>query len=381
MKVGYAALAAALAAGVLAIAEPGGGTTAQPEAPKKPEAAAGNPNKAEPGLEAQGWKAYETNYTPCLKDFPIHTFHGTAATLKNVGDKQVLALPMKGKDGVLARGEEFAVEVDANGDGNFSKDERYKSNGSACVVNICYEDGTIAPYAVRFIKGGGASWGWQRSGYWMAMVNKVPVAILDNNNNGIYDENGEDAVSVGLNGYATPLSAVINVGGTLQQLKVEANGKKIWVKEFEGEVGKLDALSGHKSLGKLASAVFQNGQTWIDATSGKEKAMAVPTGSWELLGGAVMSATQSAMMRKGNMEPVTVAKDETAKVDWGMGLKIDFDFDVNGGTVNIQVESVHVYGQKGEEYHTFTPPAFTPVVTVVNAKTNKPAQKGKMALC
>jgi hypothetical protein len=380
MKVGFAALAAALTASVLALAEPGGGTSAQPETPK-PETPAGNPNQAEPGLEDQGWKAYETTYTPCLKEFPLHTFHGGSALVTTRGDKQFLALPMKGKDGVAARAEEFAIEVDANGDGAFTKDERHKSDGSAAVLTLVYEDGTTAPYAVRFLQGRGASWGWQRSGYWSAVVNKVPVAILDNNNNGSYDENGADAVSVGLNGYATPLSAVVNVGGTLFQLKVAANGRKFWLKPYEGETGKLDALSGHKSLGKLTSAVFQNGQTWIDATSGKEKSVLVPTGSWELLGGAVMSATQSALMGKGTMAPVPVAKDEVARVDWGMSLKIDFDFDVNGGTVNILVTSVHVYGKMGEEYHTFTPPAFTPVVTVVNVKTNKQAQKGKMALC
>ncbi|MBI2920437.1 MAG: hypothetical protein HYY18_05075 [Planctomycetes bacterium] len=375
MRVGVATLAFALAAS-LAFAE-GGGTVAKPDKPK-PEPQ-GNPNRAEPGLEDQGWKAYETTYVPVLKDWNIKTFHGGYAAVTSKDGGQIMALPVKGKPGVSVKAEEFAIEVDGNGDGKY--DERLKTDGAACLVGVVYEDGTMAPYAVRFQKGKGGAWSWQRSGYWTATVNKVPIGILDNNNNGKYDENGQDAVSVGLTGYASPLSAVVNLGGTLYELKVAENGKKVYVKEYAGETGKLDALSGHKSLGRLTSAIFQNGQTWIDAAYGKDKAVVVPTGSWEFLGGECKSATQSALMKKGNMQPVSVTKDETTKVAWGMDCKIDFDFDLNGSTVSIQVTSVHVYGASGEEYHTFAPPTFTPVVTVWNSKTGEQAQKGKMALC
>jgi hypothetical protein len=297
----------------------------------------------------------------------------------NKGGGQVLALPVKDKDGVAVKSEEFAIEVDGNHDGKF--EERLKSDGSMCVVNLVYADGTSTPYALRVQKGRGASWSWQRSGYWMATVEKTPIGIIDNNNNGKYDENGQDAVSVGLTGYATPLSEIVNLGGKLFRLKVAEHGKQVFVKEYEGDSGKLDARSGFKALGLLGSSVFQHGQTWIDCSVGKDKAVVVPVGMYEFFGGEVKAGGQSAMMKKGTMAPVEVKKDETAKVAWGMDLKIDFDFDLNGGSISIQVTSVHVYGQAGEEYHSFSPPAFTPVVAVLNAKTNQQAQKGKMALC
>lgn len=375
MRIGLTTLALAIAASTV-LAE-GGGTVVQPG--KQQPQAAGNPNKAEPGLEELGWKAYETTYVPVLKDWNIKTFHGGYASISSRDGGQILALPLKDKAGIAVKAEEFAIEIDANGDGKF--DERLKTDGAACLVGITYEDGSMAPYAIRFQKGKGGAWSWQRSGYWTATVNKVPLGILDNNNNGKYDENGQDAVSVGLTGYATPLSGVVNLGGTLYWLKVAESGKKVYVKEFEGETGKLDGRSGHKSLGRLASAIFGGNQNWFDTSCGKDREMIVPTGSYEFLGGECKAATQSALMRKGNMQPISVAKDETTKVAWGMDCKIEFDFDMNGSTVSITVDSVHVYGGSGEEYHQFSPPTFTPVVTVWNSKTGEQAQKGKMALC
>jgi len=380
MKAAWATVALVLFAGLL-LAEPnGGGTKAEPDKGKPAKKELGNPNKAEPGLQDQGWKAYDATYVPVLKDWNIKTFAGGYAGITSKDGAQVLALPVKDKPGVSVKSEEFAIEVDANGDGKF--DERLKSDGSACLVSLLYDDGTIAPYAIRVQKGRGATWSWQRSGYWTASINKTQIGIIDNNNNGIYDENGADAISVGLNGYATPMSEVVNLAGTLYRIKIAVSGNKVWVKEYEGDTGKLDARSGHRSLGVLASAIFQNGQTWIDVTSGKDKAIVVPAGKWEFFGGEcrATSGSQSALMKKGSMAAVEVKKDETAKVAWGMDLKIEFDFDVNGGSVSVQVASVHVFGQSGEEYYNFTPPAFTPIVTVWNTKTGEKAQTGKMCL-
>ncbi|NUN47852.1 MAG: hypothetical protein HUU15_03370 [Candidatus Brocadiae bacterium] len=379
MKWGLTPWALFVSAG-LVLAEPGGGTQVQPDKPAN-KTPAGNPNAAEPGLEAQGWKAHDATYVPVLKDWSIKTYMGTTAAVANRNGQQVLPLPVNGKDGVAVKAEEFAIEVDGNHDGKF--EERLKTDGSSCLVTLTYEDGTTAPYAVRFLKGRGASWAWQRSGYWTATINKVQVGILDDNSNGRYDENGKDAISVGLTGYAAPLSEIASIGGTLYQVKVSADGKKIYTREYSGETGKLDARSGHKSLGLLASAVFQNGQTFVDFAIGKDKAVVVPVGNWEFVGGETraVGGGQAAMMKKGSMLPIEVKAGETAQVAWGMDLTIGFDFDLNGSSVSITVDSVHVYGKGGEEYYNFVPPAFTPVVTVINTKTNQQAQKGKMALC
>lgn len=376
MKWAVPALVLALAGG-LALAD-GEGTKAVPDKPE-PKAPAGNPNKAEPGLAEQGWKAHDATYVP-VKDWNTRTMPGALHGVTSKGGAQVLGLPVKDRDGVSVKGEDFAIEVDGNHDGKM--DDRIKTDGDTSVVSVVYADGTIAPYAVRFQKGRG-TWSWQRSGYWVATVNKTQIGLVDNNSNGTYDENSHDAITVGLTGYMTPLSEVVNLGGTLYRIKIESSGRKIWVKEYEGETGKIDVRSGHRSLGVLASAVFQNGQTYIDLAALKDKAALVPTGSWTFVEGECKASSggQAAQMRTGKMAPVVVKKDETTKLAWGMDLKIDFDFSINGGTVSIEVSSVHVYGAAEEEYHNFVPPAFTPVVQVFNAKTGDQAQKGKMALC
>lgn len=377
MKFAIPSLVLALAAGIAGA--DGGGTTTAPDKPAA-ETPAGNPNKAEPGLAEQGWKLHEATYIP-VKDWAARTMPAGFNNVNAKGDHQVLTLPVKGKDGISVKPEEFGIDIDVNSDGKM--DERMKTDGSMCVVGVSYADGTVAPYAVRFTKGGGGSWNWQRSGYWAATINKVQLGIIDNNSNGLYDENGLDAMSVGLTGYSTPLSEIVNLGGTLYRVKVVETGKQIWVKEYDGETGKIDGRSGHKSYGVLGSAVFQNGQTWIDLCGAKDKAVTVPVGSYTFFGGECKAASggQSAMMRTGSMKPVDVTKGETSKVDWGMDLKIDFDFSINDGKVEILVASLHVYGSSGEEYYNFIPPAFMPVVQVFNANSGEQAGKGSMAMC
>jgi hypothetical protein len=376
MKWAVPALVLALAGG-LALAD-GGGTTVEKDKPAA-EQPSGNPNKAEPGLAELGWKSYDATYVP-VKDWNLKTFSGGYASLLKRGDGQVIPLPVKDHDGVSVRAEQFAIEIDGNHDGKM--DDRIKTDGAMSLVSLVYADGTIAPYAVRWQKGQGI-WNWQRSGYWMATINKTQLGIIDNNNDGKYDANGEDAISIGLTGYATPLSDVISLGGTLFNIKVEENGKKVWVKEYVGETGKLDGRTGHKSNGQLSSAVFQKGQTYIDLCTIKDKAAVVPAGQYTFFGGEcrATSGGQTAMMKTGNMAAVDVKKDDTTKLAWGMDLKIDFDFDITGGIVTILVSSLHVYGTSGEEYYSFAPPAFMPVVQVLNAKTGDQEQKGSMSMC
>jgi len=378
MKHGIAAVALLLAATVITVAEPGGGTTVQRD-PEK-QAPAGNPNNAEPGLEEQGWKADDATYVPVLKDFNIKTFNGGFAAVMKKGDGQVLPLPVQDKGGVSVKSDANALEIDGNHDGKM--EERLKSDGATALVTLQYPNGETTPYAVRVQKSG-TTWNWQRSGYWVATVNKVQIGILDNNNNGLYDENGADAVSVGLNGYAIPMSDVILAGGTLYRLKVAESGKKIYVKEYDGELGKLDAVTDYKTVGRLACAVFQNGATYLDLANSKDKAVSVPTGSYTFFGGELRarSGKECATMKTGTFAPVAVKKDETTKLAWGMDVKIEFEFDIAGGQVSVLYSTVHVFGSAGEEYFNFSPVTMCPSVLVLNAETNDQAQKGTMSLC
>lgn len=377
MRAGIAFVSLFLVAGI-ALAEEGGGGTVVEQDKEEPKAA-GNPNAADPGLENDGWKSYDMTYVPFLKDFPVKTFTGGPRAVSSGDDGQVLDLPVKDKDGVSVRSEEFAISIDADGSGDF--EQRIKTDGDGCVLTLVYEDGTKAPYAVSFFKG--RKWSYKRSGYWTGTINKTPIGLVDNNTNGSYDENGQDAISVGLTGYATPLSSIVNLGGTLYNIKIAKTGMKVWVKEWVGESGKLDGVSGHKSLGRLASAIFRNGDMYFDVVASKEKACVVPVGTWEFFAGESKagSGSMSAMMRKGSMEDVEVKTGETTKVGWGVNLRIEFDFEVNGSQVTILADAVHVYGAANEEYYNFVPPAFTPVVTVWDLSTGEQSQKGKMSLC
>lgn len=326
--------------------------------------------------EGDGWTAVDLAYVPCPKDFPFRVFDGAPAGISGTS----LPLPTKGGSGIAVAPEEFAIGVDVNGDGKV--DDRLKSDGATATFTLTYPDGFSAPYVARFARNRQKAWTFERSGYWGGKAGKETIAVFDNSNNGRYDDFGKDAVVVGSSQFAIPLSKVVSLGGVLSELRVAPSGKRLWVREYKGPTGKIDVVSDYKAAGKLTAAVFRSEEISINAI-GKEKELVVPAGTYKLVGGEVAAATggQKATIRPGTMAEVVVKAGESAKVAWGMPLKLTFAANVAKNELNIKGLEVKAFGAGGEEYTDFAPMKLTPEVTIWAPASPKPLLSGGLHIC
>jgi hypothetical protein len=335
-------------------------------------ASADNPDAGKPA--GDGWKSSDLAYVPCPKDFPFKCFEGAATPVSGSS----LALPTKGGAGIAVFPEDFAIGLDTVGDGK--PHEKLKSDGATAQFVLTYADGFSAPWLGRFQRNKQKAWTFERAGYWKGSVGGEGIAVIDQNNDGMYDGAGKDAVAVGATAYATPLSKVIVLGGALHELVVAPSGRRVWVRAYTGATGKIDAVTGYKTQGRLLAAVFRSGDFSFNLV-GKDKAVAVPAGRYELVGGEVGAGNQRATIRKGTMAPVEVQAGATAAVTWGMDLKITFACNFDQGVLQLKGLDVHAYGAGGEEYVEFSPIALTPDITIWSGAATKPVLQGNLALC
>ncbi|MEK7465820.1 MAG: hypothetical protein AAB074_00270 [Planctomycetota bacterium] len=338
-------------------------------------ARADNPDAGKP--EGDGWKSADLAYVPCPKDFPFTCFHGAETPVTGA----TLALPTKGGNGVAVFPTDFAIGVDTVGDGK--EHEKLKSDGATAQLVLTYADGFSAPYLARFFrKIQKKTWNFERAGYWRGSVGGEVIALIDQSNDGMYDGYGRDAVAVGATPYATPLSKVVVLGGVLNELRVAPSGRRLWVRPYKGETGKLDAVTGYKTQGKLLAAVFRSGDLAFNVV-GKYKAFTLPAGSYELVGGEVGASAggQKAEMRKGTMSPIEVNPGATAAAAWGMDLKITFACSLDKGVLAMKGVEVHAWGSGGEEYVNISPVKLTPEITVWSGSAPKPVLQGNLSIC
>ncbi|KAF0247016.1 MAG: hypothetical protein FD180_133 [Planctomycetota bacterium] len=338
-------------------------------------ARADNPDAGKP--EGDGWKSADLAYAPCPRNFPFTCFDGAATPVSGAS----IALPTKSGSGVAVFPTDFAIGVDTFGDGK--QHEKLTSDGATAQFMLTYADGFSAPYLARFFrKIQKKTWNFERAGYWKGSVGGEAIALIDQNNDGMYDGYGNDAVAVGTTVYATPLSKVVVLGGALNELRVAPSGRRLWVRPYKGETGKIDAVTGYKTQGKLLAAVFRSGDLAFNVV-GKDKAFALPAGRYELVGGEVGASAggQKAEMRKGTMPALEVTSGGTATAAWGMDLKITFACSLDKGVLAMKGLDVHAYGSGGEEYVNISPVKLTPEITVWSGSSPKPVLTGNLSIC
>ena len=92
----------------------------------------------------------------------------------------------------------------------------------------------------------------------MGIIDGQKIRIIDQNNNGRYDEYGKDAMVVGQGRYASFLSKVINVRGKLYSIEVSRDGRTLTYEPYAGKSGTLDMTTKFATKGKLLSAIVRS---------------------------------------------------------------------------------------------------------------------------
>lgn len=297
-------------------------------------------------------------------------------TWTNVSGK--LGIPHANGNGFDAQVDGQALMVDTTGNGKVN--HKVKGVAGTALLSAKNADGKKFKYALRFKKAG-AGWAYQSSGFMQGKIKGLPIRLLDLDNNGSYNEVGEDGMIIGKGQAACFLSKVVNLKGELFTLKANRDGSEITVAPYEGDVGTLNIRKDFKASGTLVSAIVssENGHSF-DLASAK-KGMRVPAGKYVISGGYMKRGRASARMRAGKMTPIVVGKDQDSSLAWGAALNAEFAYARVGEKITIEPASLHYYGRAGVEFYNFLPDTKSPKFLVKDKRTGRELDSGRFSGC
>jgi hypothetical protein len=291
---------------------------------------------------------------------------------------QQIPIPHAGGSGFVAAMDGPALALDTNADGKVDA----KAKGTAAMLTLKgkSENGRDLVYAVRLVNEGG--WKFAAGGAMTGSIKGTPVRLIDQNNNGKYDDFGADAMVLGSGDAASYLSRVVSLGGTLYNFEVNADGSEVAVSPFVGETGTLNLREGFKSQGKLESAVIASeGRDISFNLADAKKGMVVPVGEYTLVYGTVTSGTEIVHVKAGKMAPIAVRAAEESVPAWGGPITAEFSYTHENDTLTIRPTDLWFYGSAGEEYYSWVPDGAPPKFVVKDAKTNREITTARFGGC
>ena len=269
------------------------------------------------------------------------------------------------------------LEVDTTGNGRF--DANVKGVRGSLTLRGRDADGESFQYAVRFANAG-STWKWSAGGAMRGKLGGHTILVIDQNNNGLYDDYGQDAVIVGNGEAASFLSRVINLKGELYNFEISPNGTQVTATPYVGETGVLDMTSDYDANGKLVAAIVRSGDISFNVADYRE-GLKIPVGTYGFVSGyATRGRTETVRIRNGRMGPLEIKAGVEKLVDWGSPVRIEFDYRMDGEYVTVQPDVIF-YGAANEEYHTFTPNAKSPKIIVRDKRTGKEVISGRFGGC
>lgn len=269
------------------------------------------------------------------------------------------------EEGFLVDNQPFTLTVDT--DGNNKPDEDVKGVAGFVLLHGERADGSKFRYAAR-IRKELDNWQYACGGVMQGKLRGLPITLIDQNNNGRWNDVGEDAMVVGKSTAACLLSSVVNVGGELLTLEVDPTGETAVARAYEGGRGVLDLATAFGTDGELLSAVVVSADGELsfelsDAAGG----LAVPADAYELLHAYGRRGAETVKGRAGRMKTIRVEDGDTRVVAWGAPVKLEFTWAPSGpGEITVNVPSF--YGAAGEEWYEFQPDAKSPKIFIKDAK-------------
>lgn len=317
----------------------------------------------------------EEKATLTYKSCPKWTIDLPKETMSPVNG--VIPIAHTGGNGFAALIDGTALAVDTNADGR--PDVKAKGTKAFMTLKGKNDLGREFAYSVRLVNEGG--WKFAASGMMIGRVKGVDVRLIDQDNNGRYNDFGIDAMIVGSGDAASFLSKIVNLDGELYALDVSTDGAEISLAKFDGESGTLN-LSAYETQGDLASAVVSSMDDSVSFNLANAKqGIRVPTGEYKIVHGTVVAGSESAVIRAGKMKNLVVKSGEATNLAWGGPLRAEVTWTHQNGTLTIAPENLAYYGKAGEQYTNWKPDGQTPTFIVNDAKTGKEITKARFGGC
>lgn len=213
-------------------------------------------------------------------------------------------------------------------------------------------------------------WSYMLASVKTCKIGGTKVTIVDQNNNGRFDEVGVDAMLIGRSKTASFLSSVVPIGGALHTIEVAADGSKVTHAPYEGESGELQLVlrSEAKTLAMILRSV--DGRYSFDVARAKG-AIKLPLGSYKLHSGLLSYGGNRVSVAQGRAADVQLKKGECAKLELGGPLDAEFAYQRKAGKMHFSPQQIWFYGRAGEQYVDWQPLGSSPKITIDDALKNK----------
>lgn len=289
------------------------------------------------------------------------------------GVAEGIRLPHAGGDSLPVRLEGTVLWVDRDGDGKCeSKVEPLERGKTALLVLRVPAEGQEQDksYAVRLSSEG--KWTYSASGAMVGEVEGTRVQLIDQNNNGRFDDIGQDAMIVGRGKSASFLSEVASIDGKLFSISVDESGQRIEYAPYSGPVGILDLGSEMESKARMRSVVVtsEDGKRSFEVSRYNE-GLSVPAGKYSVHSGRVVLGKSKADLRQGRSEWIEVQEGERTALAWGGPVEAEFTYARSGGEITIGPRDIWYYGRSGEEYSNFMPLGSSPNFAIKDKQTGE----------
>ncbi|MFH0889047.1 MAG: hypothetical protein V1871_07570 [Planctomycetota bacterium] len=248
--------------------------------------------------------------------------------------------------GYHCNAEQDKVRLDMDGD--FLFDSEVKNRENFVVYKIKYPNGLQLDYRMRIfckapIQSSQTSsktyptWYYQRACYMVVKTSLETFTIIDDNNNGYFNDYGKDAIIIGTaHKNAVPLSSIIMVKGKYYNLQMEsvseipADAKKIpnytgmvlQLTPYKGDTGKIDFMRNFKAPKDFpqTAVIRRDNDAFFQLTG--NASVVVPVGNYYL----VSSVLNKRVHIRGSDTTIgAVEKDKTLSPKWGGPFKLNLN--------------------------------------------------------
>ncbi|MFH1230451.1 MAG: hypothetical protein V1709_03025 [Planctomycetota bacterium] len=256
--------------------------------------------------------------------------------------------------------EKDKVRLDMDGDYLFDTELKDKEN--FITYKIKYPNGLPLDYRMRIFSKTSIqssqtvtrtypTWYYQRACY---MTVKTPLenfTVIDDNNNGYFNDYGKDAIIIGTAGkQAVPLSSIIMVKGKYYNLQVESvleipkdaknipnyTGMVLILTPYNGDTGKIDIMSNFKAPkdSPQTAIIRRDNDAFLQLTN--KGSVVVPTGNYYLVSAVLNKRVH---VRGGDKTLGKVEKDKTLLPKWGSPFKLNLNpYCEKGGDIPIIIQ-------------------------------------------
>lgn len=213
-------------------------------------------------------------------------------------------------------------------------------------------------------------WSYAPASVKSGKIDGTKLCVIDQNNNGRFDDFGEDAMVIGAGRTASFLSKVVSVKGKLYSIDMAADGASLSYAPYEGPTSKVDFKVLTK--GKVLAAVLKSadGSLSFDVSKTGSETV-VPTSTYAIHSGLLSFGGNKVSVRTGRSQPMALKADATTEVRFGGPVKVEFAYQVRGDKYHFSPSDIWYYGRSGEEYFNWQPLGKSPKIAIDDERLMK----------